>query len=68
MKEREVYKETYRKGAARVKAEHVAGAVLPFLSAGTTIKAIELRAAGRVETPDGVLEFQDLRVYVWPPN
>ena len=65
-RERQIYRETYYKGALRLNA-----ASLPVLkhqtADGTKFVAVECEvlAAGKVERADGqVLEYQDLRVYV----
>lgn len=64
-RERQLYRETYRKGAVRLRAE-----CLPVLKHeaenGRVFKAVECEvlAAGQVQRGDQVLEYQDIRVYV----
>lgn len=58
--EKEVFKETYRKGARRVSA-HLLPERLPCMSRGFRVVGMEVRAAGKMS--DG-REFQDIRVYV----
>jgi len=56
---REVYKETYRKGAAVVR-ESLLPDSLPYMDKAFRVSGIEIRAAGKMA--DG-REFQDVRVY-----
>ncbi len=66
MKEKILYQEKYRKGAMRVRRE-LLPETLPYMSKGTTIKAIEIKSAGTCEIDGERLEFQDVRVYTFPP-
>lgn len=58
-KPREIYKETFKPGAANVRKELLPDR-LPYMPEGWKVDAIEVRAAGRLD--DG-REFQDVRVY-----
>ena len=66
-RERVLYEETYKKGAAKVRTD-LLPATLPYLSAGTTLVSIDIRKAGRVEIDGEELEFQDLHILVRPPK
>lgn len=56
---KEVYKETYRKGAAMV-SKHLLPERMPYMAESYVVDAIEVRSAGELD--DG-REFQDVRVY-----
>lgn len=57
-KPKETYRETYKRGAAVVRADLLPER-FPFTTAGWTVESIEMTAAGRLE--DG-REFQELRI------
>lgn len=61
---RETFKQTYKKGCF-IKKEKLP-VTLPYLTAGCTVEAIELKAAGTLLWNGRKLEFQDVRVYVNP--
>jgi hypothetical protein len=62
VKERILYKETYRPHAAKVK-DHLLP-TLPYVTdPGLKVCRVELRAAGTVELDGQRLEFQDTRIY-----
>lgn len=58
-KPKEVYRETYKPGAATVRRELLPGR-LPYMSKDFVVDSMEVRAAGHMD--DG-REFQDIRVY-----
>lgn len=63
MKDRIVYQETYKVGAARIKEE-----VKPILrhTNGARVLSAEIRHAGVIDRDGKMIEFQDLRVYLEP--
>ncbi len=67
MKERVLYEETYRKGAAKIRTDLLPKR-LPYFAEGSTMVSMELRKTGRVEIDGEEFEFQDIHVIVRPPR
>ncbi len=61
-REKQVYKETYKAGAARLLPNKMP--TLKHLNEGYEVVEAELRASGVVRRGDHDLEFQDIRIYV----
>jgi hypothetical protein len=66
-RERQIYRETYKRGALDIPVEKV---TISSLLPGAKIKRVEIHARGFLESddsPTGQLEFYELRVVIVPP-
>lgn len=66
-KERQIYRETYKRGAVMIPAEKI---TISSLHPEAKIERVEITARGFLESPEsptGQLEFYEIRVVVRPP-
>lgn len=61
-REKQIYKETYKKGAARLLRNKLP--ILKHMNECFEVVEAEIRASGVVTRDDEILEFQDIRIYV----
>ncbi len=61
-RERLYYKETYKKGAARLLPNKLP--ILKHMNEGFEVVEAQVRASGVVTRGDEILEFQDIRIYL----